>query len=158
MKEILDKMIAAESATPMPPVVVDTGACKEIKLTASKFEPTTLPTPLLHQSDGCKSIQSYDMPSSSRPTGVKKLVSGAGQGLQPQPSCKSHHLAAAHLADSLMWKKQVKDLPWALVFGVLPAAVMASSMPLPGGLFEAEDSGSLAGESLGVAKCDTNGL
>lgn len=29
-----------------------------------------------------------------------------------------------------LWKKEGKDCPWALCFGVPPAAIMASSMPI----------------------------
>lgn len=57
-----------------------------------------------------------------------------------------------------MWKKEGRDIPWALGFGVPPAAIMASSMPLPDGLSEAEYVGALAGSALQVVKCDTNGL
>lgn len=49
-------------------------------------------------------------------------------------------------------------MPWALAFGVPPAAIMAASMPLPDGLSEAEYIGSLADSPLEVVKCETNDL
>lgn len=55
-----------------------------------------------------------------------------------------------------MWKKEGKDMPWALCFGVPPAAIMAASMPLPGGPSEAEYIGALSGSPLPVVKCGTN--
>ncbi|KAF4450353.1 putative 3-polyprenyl-4-hydroxybenzoate decarboxylase [Fusarium austroafricanum] len=67
---------------------------------------------------------------------------------------KPQHLWQIHE----MWKKEGRDMPWALAFGVPPAAIMASSMPLPNGLLEAEYIGSLVGSSLDVVKCETNGL
>lgn len=57
-----------------------------------------------------------------------------------------------------MWKAKGQDMPWALAFGVPPAAIMAASMPLPDGVSEAEYVGSLVGAPLEVVKCDTNGL
>ncbi|KAK1518648.1 uncharacterized protein CCOS01_11468 [Colletotrichum costaricense] len=159
MKEILDKMIAAKSATPIPPVVSDTGSCKEIRLTPDQFDLTKLPAPMLHQSDGGKYIQTYGMHVVQSPDGkwtnwsiARAMVYDrnhlAGLVIEPQHIWQIHQ----------MWKKEGKDMPWALVFGVPPAAIMASSMPLPSGLSEAEYIGSLVGAPLEVVKCDTNGL
>ncbi|KXH26190.1 hypothetical protein CSIM01_11460 [Colletotrichum simmondsii] len=159
MKEILDKMIAAKSAVPIPPVVSDTGSCKEIRLTPEQFDLTKLPAPMLHQSDGGKYIQTYGMHIVQSPDGkwtnwsiARAMVYDknhlAGLVIEPQHIWQIHQ----------MWKKEGKDMPWALVFGVPPAAIMASSMPLPSGLSEAEYIGSLVGAPLEVVKCDTNGL
>lgn len=57
-----------------------------------------------------------------------------------------------------MWKKEGKDVPWALAFGVPPAAIMAASMPLPDGVTESEYIGAMTGEALEVVKCQTNNL
>lgn len=159
MKEILDKMIAAKNATPIPPVVSGTGSCKEIRLTPDQFDLTKLPAPMLHQSDGGKYIQTYGMHIVQSPDGkwtnwsiARAMVYDrnhlAGLVIEPQHIWQIHQ----------MWRKEGKDMPWALVFGVPPAAIMASSMPLPGGLSEAEYIGSLVGAPLEVVKCDTNGL
>ncbi|OHE99284.1 hypothetical protein CORC01_05325 [Colletotrichum orchidophilum] len=159
MKEILDKMVAAKSAPPIPPVVVESGSCKEIRLTPEQFDLTKLPAPMLHQSDGGKYIQTYGMHVVQSPDGkwtnwsiARAMVYDrnhlAGLVIEPQHIWQMHQ----------MWKKEGKDMPWALVFGVPPAAIMAASMPLPGGLSEAEYIGSLVGAPLEVVKCDTNGL
>jgi UbiD family decarboxylase len=57
-----------------------------------------------------------------------------------------------------MWKKEGKDVPWALAFGVPPAAIMASSMPIPDGVTEAGYIGAMTGSALDVVKCETNDL
>ncbi len=57
-----------------------------------------------------------------------------------------------------MWKKEGRDVPWALAFGVPPAAIMASSMPIPDGVSEAEYVGAMVGQPLELVKCDTNGI
>ena len=49
-------------------------------------------------------------------------------------------------------------MPWALAFGVPPAAIMASSMPIPDGVSEAEYVGAMVGKPIELVKCDTNGL
>ncbi|EWZ30913.1 UbiD decarboxylyase family [Fusarium oxysporum Fo47] len=159
MKVILDKMIAAKTTPPIPPTVVETGPCKEHILTPDQFDLTKLPAPLLHQSDGGKYIQTYGMHIVQSPDGkwtnwsiARAMVYDrnhlAGLVIKPQ------HLYQIHE----MWKKEGRDMPWALAFGVPPAAIMASSMPLPDGLSEAEYIGSLVGSSLDVIKCETNGL
>lgn len=57
-----------------------------------------------------------------------------------------------------MWKKEGKDVPWALAFGVPPAAIMAASMPIPDGVTEEGYIGAMTGSALDVAKCETNYL
>ena len=56
------------------------------------------------------------------------------------------------------WAAIGKDVPWALAFGVPPAAIMASSMPLPDGVSEAEYVGCMTGSGLEVVRCETNDL
>jgi UbiD family decarboxylase len=57
-----------------------------------------------------------------------------------------------------MWKQEKKDVPWALAFGVPPAAIMAASMPIPDGVTEAGYIGAMTGSALDVVKCETNDL
>ncbi|KAH6871623.1 UbiD decarboxylyase family [Thelonectria olida] len=159
MKDILDKMVAAKTATPIPPRVVASGPCKEFQLTRDQFDLTKLPAPFLHQSDGGKYIQTYGMHVVQSPDGkwtnwsiARAMVHDkdhlAGLVIEPQHIWQIHQ----------MWKQEGKDMPWALVFGVPPAAIMAASMPLPDGLSEAEFIGSLVGSALEVVKCETNDL
>lgn len=159
MKDILDKMITAKTAPPIPPKIVATGPCKEFKLGPDQFDLTTLPSPLLHQADGGKYVQTYGMYIVRSPDGkwtnwsiaramVHDKTRLVGLVIPPQHIWQIHE----------MWKKEGKDMPWALAFGVPPAAIMASSMPLPDGLSEGDYVGSLAGHSIDVVKCETNDL
>jgi UbiD family decarboxylase len=138
MKNILDKMLSAKTKEPIPPNVVETGSCKEVKLTEGQFDLTKLPVPKLHQSDGGKYIQTYGMHVIQSPDGkwtnwsiARAMVYDkdhlAGLVITPQHIWQIHQ----------MWKKEGKDMPWALALGVPPAAIMASSMPLPDGCTEA---------------------
>ncbi|KAK1488938.1 hypothetical protein CCUS01_14715 [Colletotrichum cuscutae] len=128
MKEILDKMIAAKSATPIPPVVSDTGSCKEIRLTPDQFDLTKLPAPMLHQSDGGKYIQTYGMHVVQSPDGKWTNWSIARAMVYDR-----NHLAGLVIEPRV----RICRGRWSL------------AMPLPSGLSEAEYIGSL---------CDTNGL
>ncbi len=159
IKTILDKMLAAKTATPLPPRIVESGPCKEFKLTKDQFDLTKLPSPLLHQADGGRYLQTYGMHVVQSPDGkwtnwsiARAMVHDknhlTGLVIEPQHIWQIHQ----------MWKKEGKNMPWALCFGVPPAAIMAASMPLPAGLSEAEYIGALSGEPLSVVKCETNGL
>lgn len=159
MKEILDKLLAAKAATPIPPRVVETGPCKEYHLTPNQFDFNKLPCPLLHQSDGGKYLQTYGMQIVQSPDGkwtnwsiTRAMVHDRNQ--ISGPLIKTQHIAQIHE----MWKKEGRDMPWAVAFGVPPAAIMAAAIPLPDGLSEAEYFGSLVGSPLEVVKCETNGL
>ncbi|RAK94965.1 UbiD family decarboxylase [Aspergillus ibericus CBS 121593] len=159
MKEILDKMLSASTLPPIPPTIVPTGPVKENSLTGDEIDLTALPVPMIHQSDGGKYIQTYGMHVVQSPDGswtnwsiaramVKDRNHLTGLVIEPQ------HLWQIHQ----MWKKEGRDVPWALCFGVPPAAIMASSMPIPDGVTEADYVGAMTGRPLELVKCDTNNL
>lgn len=159
MRDILDKMLSASTVPPIDPRVVPTGPCKENFLDESQIDLTTLPAPVIHQADGGKYIQTYGMHVVQSPDGAWKnwsiaraMVSDAkhltGLVIEPQHIWQIHQ----------MWKKEGRDVPWALAFGVPPAAIMASSMPIPDGVTEAGYVGAMTGSALDLVKCDTNDL
>lgn len=159
MREILDKMLVASKMPPIEPTILPTGPCKENHLEESQINLTALPAPMVHQSDGGKYIQTYGMHIIQTPDGkwtnwsiARSMVSDekhlTGLVIPPQHIWQIHQ----------MWKKEGKDVPWALAFGVPPAAIMASSMPIPDGVTEAGYVGAMTGSSLELVKCDTNNL
>ncbi|KAK9425955.1 putative UbiD decarboxylyase family [Seiridium unicorne] len=159
MKEILDKMIAAKTAAPIPPQIVESGPCKEFRLTPDQFDLNELPAPLLHKDDGGRYVQTYGMMIVQSPDGkwTNWSISRAmvhGKNELAGVVIKNQHIWEIHQ----MWKKEGRDMPWALACGVPPAAIMAASMPLPSGVSEGEYTGALVGSPLQVVKCDTNNL
>ncbi|KAJ5772758.1 hypothetical protein N7457_007654 [Penicillium paradoxum] len=94
------------------------------------------PGPLIHQSNGGKYIQTYGMHIVQYPDG----------------SWTNWSIARAMVSD----ERHLTGL--ALAFGVPPAAIMASSMPIPDGVSEAGYSDAMTGSALELAKCDTNDL
>ncbi|KKA30238.1 hypothetical protein TD95_003741 [Thielaviopsis punctulata] len=159
IRDILAKLERTKTAPPIPPVLLPTGPCKEVRLGPGEFDLTTLPAPLLHKSDGGKYIQTYGMHVVQSPDGkwtnwsiARAMVDDKNHlvGLVMMPQ----HIAQIHK----MWVDAGKDMPWALAFGVPPAAIMVSSMPLPDGVTEAEYIGALVGEPLELVKCETNNL
>lgn len=57
-----------------------------------------------------------------------------------------------------MWQERGEDTPFALCFGVPPAAIMVSGMHIPKGVNEGGFVGSLLGQPLEVVKCETNDI
>lgn len=159
MKDILDKMLSGAHAQPIPPNIVESGPVKENKLVGDEFDLTTLPAPFLHQADGGKYIQTYGMHIVQSPDGswtnwsiARAMVHDrnhlTGLVIEPQHIWQIHQ----------KWKKEGRDVPWALAFGVPPAAIMAASMPIPDGVTEAGYIGAMTGSAIDVVKCDTNDL
>ncbi|KAL4799330.1 UbiD decarboxylyase family [Aspergillus venezuelensis] len=159
MREILDKMLEADTLPPIPPSVVPTGPCKENSIEGDQIDLTRMPMPWIHKSDGGAYVQSFGMHIVQSPDQkwtnwsiARAMVHDkdhlTGLVIEPQ------HLWQIHQ----MWKKEGRDVPWALAFGVPPAAIMASSMPIPDGVTEAEYVGAMVGKPLELTKCDTNDL
>lgn len=149
MKDIQDKMLSAAHSSPIPPNVVPDGPVKENKLFGNEFDLSTLPSPLLHQADGGKYVQTYGMHVVQSPDGkwtnwsiARAMVHDknhlAGLVVEPQHIWQIHQ----------MWKKEGRDAPWALAFGVPPAAIMAASMPIPNGMSEAGYIGAMTGSAI----------
>lgn len=69
MKEILDKMLSASKKPGVKPNIVATGPCKENKVSSDDIDLLKLPSPLIHQADGGKYIQTYGMHIVQSPDG-----------------------------------------------------------------------------------------
>jgi UbiD family decarboxylase len=59
MREILDKMLAADELPPIPPSIVSTGPCKENSIEGDQIDLTKLPVPMIHVSDGGAYVQTF---------------------------------------------------------------------------------------------------
>ncbi|KAF2091008.1 putative 3-octaprenyl-4-hydroxybenzoate carboxy-lyase [Saccharata proteae CBS 121410] len=159
MKEVCEKMLSAKNSPPKAPRVVETGSCKENKIFGDDIDLEALPTPMIHQADGGKYIQTYGMHIVQSPDGKWTNWSIARAMVYDKRHLVGLVIPPQHIWQiQQMWKKEGKDVPWALAFGVPPAAIMASSMPLPDGLTEAEYIGAMTGTALDVVKCETNDL
>lgn len=159
MQQIMDKMASALHEPAIEPILVPTGPCKENKLFGDEIDMTKWPVPQLHQSDGGKYIQTFGMHILRSPDGKWTNWSIARAMVDDKKHLVGLVLPPQHINRIWsMWKKQGKDTPWALCFGVPPAAIMASSMPIPDGMSEDGFVGALTGSALEVVQCETNDL
>ncbi|KAF2135233.1 uncharacterized protein K452DRAFT_330291 [Aplosporella prunicola CBS 121167] len=159
MKQIIDKMLSAKTMKPLTPTIVKSGACKENKKFGDEVDLLKLPVPLIHKADGGKYIQTYGMHILQSPDGKWTKWSIARTMVKDDKHLVGLVIPPQHIWEiQQMWKKEGKDIPWALVLGVPPAAIMACCMPLPDGVSEAEYVGAMTGTAVEVTKCETNDL
>ncbi|KXT06047.1 hypothetical protein AC578_1283 [Pseudocercospora eumusae] len=159
-KEISERIARGAHAPAHPPRVLSTGPCKSNVLTGDEIDLHKLPSPKLHMGDGGKYLQTYGVHVLQTPDGrwsnwsifrgmvhdSKNLVCLVGNG-QHVSIIRNEWLAAG-----------VTEVPWALAFGVPPAANFVAGLPVPEGVSEAEFVGALVGQPLDLVKCELSDL
>lgn len=164
MTKIIDYLIEAKTKNPLPPVLLEdaSGApCKKNKISGDDIRLNALPAPTLHHGDGGKYIQTYGMfvlQTADKTWTNWSIARGmiyddkhlTGLVMNPQ------HIR--RVADTWAEIGMGDRVPFALCFGVPPASILVSSMPIPDGATEADYIGALVGEPLSVVKCETNDL
>ena len=158
-REIITALVSARERPPIPPRVVETGPCKENILLGDDADLLRLPTPLLHDGDGGRFLNTFGIIVARTPDGTwtnwsiarimildKNRMTGIVGPLQ--------HLGKIHK----MWKDIGQDMPFALALGCEPFIPFVGGMPLPDYVDESGYVGSYFGEPVDVVKCETNGL
>lgn len=159
LRDIIDRMLAAKGAKPIPPVYVSTGPCKEVKIMMDEVDLTKLPVPLLNRADGGNYIQTLGINIVQHPSEPWTNWSIARAMIHDKNRMAGLIMKPQHIARIFeQWQKIGKDVPYAIELGAPPIAVMAASMPLPSGVSEAEYVGSICGSPLELVKCETNDI
>ena len=144
---------------PIPPRLVETGACKENKVFGEDIDLTKLPVPFIHHGDGGRYINTYGIFIARTPDGswvnwaiTRAMLDGprplAGVVIPPQEFGKIY----------AQWKEIGEEMPFALCLGVDPAIAMIAGYPLPSGVNEGEVIGGWYKEPVDVVKCETHDL
>lgn len=163
MPKIIDYLLDAKTKKPHAPEVVNSSSapCKENKLTGNDIKLNSLPAPMLHHGDGGKYIQTYGMFVLQTPDKSWTNWSIARGMIHDDNHLTGLVINPQHIRQvAEKWNAVGKGdkIPFALCFGVPPAAILVSSMPIPEGVSEADYIGALVEEPLKVVKCDTNEL
>lgn len=159
-KDISMQISKGTHAHAQPPRVLPTGPCKENVLKRDEIDLHQLPAPKLHMDDGGKYLQTYGIHVLQTPDGrwtnwsifrgmvhdSKNLVCLVGGG-QHVSIIRNEWLA-----------RGVTEIPWALAFGVPPAANFVAGLPIPEGVSEAAFVGALVGQPLDLVKCELSNL
>ncbi|KAJ4129032.1 hypothetical protein NW768_007561 [Fusarium equiseti] len=160
-QEIINKIHETKRLPKIPPKEVDSGPVKDFKIFGDDIDLRKLPSPLLHQDDGGRFIQTFGMFIVETPEGswVNWSIT---RGMINENDPKSLICPVIPRQDigviRKMWQDQGKDMPFALCFGVSPAAIMISGMPIPKGENEAAFIGALTGSPVEVTKCETSNI
>lgn len=159
MRDVIDKVLSAKDAAPIPPIQVPNGPCKENKIFGDQIDLTKLPAPTLHSADGGKYIQTYGMHVVQSIDGSWTNWAIARAMVHDKRRLCGLVIAPQHIWQiHQQWKEQGKDVPWTLTLGVPPAAIITASMPLPDDVSEGEYLGSMTGSPAELVKCETNDL
>ncbi|KAJ6014068.1 hypothetical protein N7540_008659 [Penicillium herquei] len=151
-QEIIRKINAAKKHEPIEPEEVSSGPVKEHKIFGDDIDLNILPTPLLHEDDGGRFIETFGMHIVQTPDGRWVNWSISRGMIHDKRSLQDIGVIWQ------MWKDRGEDMPWALCFGVPPAAIMVGGMPIPKWTNEAGFIGALTGRPVEVVKCETNDI
>lgn len=155
-RELVDHLAAARTRPGIPPVVVDSGPCKDNILLGDDATLDRFPTPLLHEGDGGPYVNTWGTIIARTPDGsftnwsIARIMMIDGKhmtGIVVHPQ----HIAWVWQ----QWADLGKPMPYALVQGGPPALPYVAGMPLPDGISEAEYLGALIGEPVELVQCET---
>lgn len=156
LEQIMERLIAAQSAPPVKPVLVPGGPCKENICTGERVNLDDFCAPLIHQGDGGRYFNTWGTIVVRTPDGQwtnwaiarfmqldgRRLVSGVVPG---------QHTRMIHE----MWAAQGKAMPFALFQGGAPLIPFVSGMAVPEGVDESSVVGGMLGRPLELVKCET---
>lgn len=159
-RDVRDEIVRrCESA--IRPIEVSGGLCKEVILDGGRVDLESLAPPLLHEGDGGRCLTSWAFTIAAEPD------SGyVAWDLLPLDVRSRNTLTGRIPQDSnvgRIWRTKYapagKPMPFAIVFGGPPLAVMAAAFRRRrGGMTDAELAGSLQRAPVQLVKCETSGL
>ncbi|KAK1472922.1 hypothetical protein CTAM01_16245 [Colletotrichum tamarilloi] len=156
-RDIIEAINQAKRLQPIPPTEFETGPVKEFKIAGEHIDLESLPIPMLHEADGGRYLQTFGMFIVQSPDGAwvnwsitRGMVNGKRTMVCPTMSAQD----IGRIRN--MWLERGEDMPFALCFGVPPAAIMVSGMPIAKGVNESGFVGALIGKPVEVTKCETS--
>ena len=154
--ELIDEYLR-RLASPIPPVLVNSGSCKENILTGAAIDLQNIPAPVLHRDDGGPYIGTWhtniakDPDSDLRHWGLDRLMINGrkmmGGLLQPAQKFAEHYYAK--------YETRGRAMQFAVAIGTEPVTPWIAATRLPPNLSEAEAIGAVRGAPLEVVKCET---
>ncbi|HUR70949.1 MAG TPA: UbiD family decarboxylase, partial [Candidatus Limnocylindrales bacterium] len=152
--EMLDRYMTLEDKR-IPPEIVTTGPCKEIKWIGDQVDLSKLPI-VTHASKDCGPYVTIGMQIGKDPdTGIRNLsihrMLVLGKDTLSLWAPADHHLGRMILKA----EENGKGLPVATAVGVEPSIVVASQARVPYGIDEFHVAGGLRGAAVKLVKCET---
>jgi UbiD family decarboxylase len=155
-REIVDSLVRARERTLVPPVVVETGPCKENVLKGEAVDLLRLPAPLLHEGDGGRYLNTFGVIVARTPNGKWTNWSIARIMILDRNRMAGIVAPNQHIGMiRKQWADEGKDMPFALALGCEPFIPFVGGMPLPANLSEGDYVGAHFGEAIEVVRCET---
>lgn len=154
--DIVTALADARAREPIPPRVLPTGPCKQNIMRGDEIDLLRFPTPLIHDGDGGRYIQTYGLNIVRTPDG-----SWTNWSINRMMLVDRNRLACLipppqHLGIiKALWEKRGEPMPIALALGVEPALPYVGGMPLPEGADESHYLGAYFGEPLDVVQAES---
>ena len=155
-RQIVNALADAHDRPPIPPRRVADGPCKENKLLGNAVDLFRLPTPLIHDGDGGRYLNTWGTVVVQTPDGKWTNWSISRMMLTGKTTLAGLVLPQQHLGIIYaQWKALNKAMPFALALGTPPVVPFVSGMPLADYVNEADFIGGYLGEPLDVVDCET---
>lgn len=155
-REIVAALVQARSRSLIPPKLVSTGACKENILTGDDVDLWRLPTPLLHDGDGGRYLNTFGIIVAQTPDKKWTNWSIARTMLVDRNQMAGIIAPNQHIGMVRQtWLDIGEPMPFALALGVEPFLPFVGGMPLPDYVSEADYAGAYFGEPIEVVQCET---
>jgi 4-hydroxy-3-polyprenylbenzoate decarboxylase len=155
-RQLVEGLAEAHRKPPIPPRRVPDGPCKENKLLGKDVDLWRLPTPLIHEGDGGRYLNTWGTIVARTPDGkwtnwAISRIMVIGRDTMSGLVLPQQHLGIIHAR----WKALGRPMPFALALGTEPAIPFVSGMPLDEGVDEAGFLGGYLGEPVDVVDCET---
>jgi UbiD family decarboxylase len=155
-RDIVLALADAHDKPPLPPQRVASGPCKENKLLGDQVDLGRLPTPLIHEGDGGRYLNTWGTVIVQTPDRRWTNWSISRMMLHGKNTLAGLVLPQQHLGMIFaQWQALGRPMPFALALGTEPAVPFVSGMPLDDGVNEADFIGGYLGEPLEVVDCET---
>ncbi|MBU3062369.1 UbiD family decarboxylase [Nocardia sp. NEAU-G5] len=154
--DIVTALADARTRQPIPPKIVETGPCKDNVMLGADVDLLKFPTPLIHDGDGGRYIQTWGMNIARTPDG-----SWTNWSINRMMLVDRNRLACLipplqHLGIiKARWEQAGTPMPIAVALGVEPGLPYVGGMPLPEGADESHFLGAYFGEPLELVRAET---
>jgi 4-hydroxy-3-polyprenylbenzoate decarboxylase len=154
--EIVTRLAEARRRAPIPPTVLDSGPCQQNVLTGTDVDLLRFPTPLIHEGDGGRFLQTYGVNIVKTPDGSWTNWSVNRMMLVDRARLACLIPPLQHLGIiKALWEKRGEPMPIAVALGVEPGLPYVGGMPLPEGADESHYLGAYFGEPLEMVRART---
>jgi 4-hydroxy-3-polyprenylbenzoate decarboxylase len=155
-RALVEALAEAHRNAPIPPRRVANGPCKENKLVGTDVDLWRLPTPLIHDGDGGRYLNTWGTIVVRTPDGKWTNWSISRTMVIGKQAMAGLVLPQQHLGIIFaQWQALNRPMPYALALGTEPVIPFVSGMPLDENVDEAGFIGGYLGEPVDVIDCET---